>query len=152
MTPGLIVNYCPSIATRLGSNSFIAYMHTVLSTRAGPQNRKHKTYSQFAATDDFLLMLYNCILDIFNIKLQIDIGFIFVLAHHSLFNDPRPWNCPLEIYWRTRMDPPTSLAPSWTARTWSWYSRALRLSSNKLSTSARPLTRHHFNENVIVCK
>ena len=25
MTPGLIVNYCPSIATRLGSNSFIAY-------------------------------------------------------------------------------------------------------------------------------
>ena len=45
--PGLIVNSIPSLATRPGSSSFIAYSFV------------HKTYSQFAATDDFR----NCILD-----------------------------------------------------------------------------------------
>ena len=49
--PGLIVNSFTSIAPRPGSNSFIAYIQFC---QAGPHNRKHKTYSQFAATDDFL--------------------------------------------------------------------------------------------------
>ena len=53
------------------------------------------------------------------------------------------------MYRRMRIDPPVSLALSQTARTWSWYSRASRLSSNKLSASTRPLTRCHFNENHI---
>ena len=40
MTPGLIVNYCPSIATRLGSNSFIAYsfVHEGRTSKQKTQN------------------------------------------------------------------------------------------------------------------
>ena len=40
--PGLIVNPIPSLATRPDSSSFIVYSFV------------HKTYSQFATTDDFL--------------------------------------------------------------------------------------------------
>ena len=54
------------------------------------------------------------------------------------------------MYRRKRKDPPASSALSWTVRTWSWYSQALRLSSNKPSTSTWPFTCRHFNENVIV--